>query len=356
MASTECGRTGRSPSCWPIAAALRAVALVAIYPGIWFSDSNDYVTAAATGRLSTTRVDGYAFLVAPFHALGSAGALIVLQHVLGLMTVVVLYALLVRRGVPRWIALLGVVPAALDAYLIVVEHAIMSEAVYHAALFAALACLLWRDRLGLVAAAGGGLLLGYAGIVRSVAIPLVGVVLVYLLVRRVGWRPLTVFAIGWLLVVPAATRPPSTSSTATFGFTHSGGRFLYAQGRAVRGLRASSARCRRRARAVPGSCSAPLSTNCLPVGQALADPRAPGLRGPTPARLRQAGDPPPAGGRTRGRSRRRLALLRAGAPDRRQRLPADAVAVPGRPARLGRIPATAGRSAAAIRCCAPTTI
>jgi hypothetical protein len=219
---------------WPlavllaVAAALRVTALVAISPGIWFSDSNSYITAAATGRLSTTRVDGYAFLVAPFHALGSATALIVLQHAIGLAIVVVLYALLVRRGVPRWIALLGVVPAALDAYLIVVEHAIMSETTYHAALFGALACLLWQDRLGLVAAVLGGLLLGYAGIVRSVGIPLAAVVLVYLLVRRVGWKPLLAFAIGWLLVAGGYVTA-FHAQHGTFGFTESGGRFLYAK-------------------------------------------------------------------------------------------------------------------------------
>jgi hypothetical protein len=219
---------------WPlavlllIAAALRVTALVAIYPGTWFSDSNSYIISAVTGRLSTTRVDGYAFLVAPFHALGSAGALIVLQHALGLAIVVVLYALLVRRGVSRWLALLGVVPAALDAYLIVVEHAIMSETTYHVALFGALACLLWQDRLGLVAAASGGLLLGYAGIVRSVGIPLAAVVLVYLLVRRVGWKPLLAFAIGWLLVAGGYVTA-FHAQHGTYGFTESGGRFLYAK-------------------------------------------------------------------------------------------------------------------------------
>jgi hypothetical protein len=227
-------RVARLRPHWPLAvllllaAALRATALVAIYPGIWFSDSNVYISSAATGRLSPTRVDGYAFLVAPFHALGSAGALIVLQHALGLAIVVALYALLVHRGVPRLVALLAVVPAALDAYLIVVEHAVMSETAYHAALFAAVVCLLWQDRLGLVTAALGGLLLGCAGILRSVGIPLAAVVLVYLLVRRVGLRPLLAFAIGWLLVAGGYVTA-FHAQHGTFGFTQSGGRFLYAK-------------------------------------------------------------------------------------------------------------------------------
>jgi hypothetical protein len=94
---------------WPLAAllvaglVLRALAMVAIAPGIWFSDSNGYVSAAATGSLQTSRVDGYALVVAPFWRLGSAAALIGVQHLIGLAIVAALYALLVRRGGSRWV-------------------------------------------------------------------------------------------------------------------------------------------------------------------------------------------------------------------------------------------------------------
>jgi len=106
-------------------AALRVVALVALTPGIWFSDSNGYIRDAATGVLNPTRVDGYALFVAPFWHAGSAVALIVAQHLIGLGIVVVLYALLVHRGVEPWLAALGAAPAAVDAYLDVLEHAVM---------------------------------------------------------------------------------------------------------------------------------------------------------------------------------------------------------------------------------------
>lgn len=209
-----------------VAAALRVVAVVAVYPGIWFSDSNGYLHGAATGQLSATRVAGYSLFVAPFYQLGSAGALIIAQHILGLAIVVVLYALLLRRGVPRWLACLAVVPAALDAYLIYLEHTIMSETVFHAALVAAIAVLLSRERLSMGAAVAGGLLLGYAGVVRSVAIPLVAVFVVYLLVRRVGWRPLLVFCVGWALVV-GGYATLFDIQRGKFGITEFDGRFLY---------------------------------------------------------------------------------------------------------------------------------
>jgi hypothetical protein len=210
------------------AAALRALALVAIYPGIWFSDSNDYVREAATGTLSVVRPGGYALFVAPFWRLGSAGALIVVQHLLGLAIVVAVYALLVRRGVRPWLACLAVVPAALDAYLLDIEHMIMSETVFHAALVGVLLLLLWRERPGPVAAAGAGLALGYAAVVRSVAMPFVAVIAIYLVARRAGWRPVALFVAGWA-VVAGGYAALYASQHGHLGFSDYDGRFLYGQ-------------------------------------------------------------------------------------------------------------------------------
>lgn len=209
-----------------VAAALRVLALVAVYPGIWFSDGNNFVETAATGRLSPMRVTGYSLYVAPFWRGGSAAALIVSQHVLGLAMVVLLYALLVRRGVKRLLALLAVVPLALDAYLIQIEHTIMSETIFHAALVGALVVLLWKDRPGLTGTAVAGVLLGYAGAVRSVAVPLVVVFLLYLLVRRVGWRRVAAFAVGWSLVVGGYATVYKVQH-GVFGMTQYGAHFLY---------------------------------------------------------------------------------------------------------------------------------
>jgi hypothetical protein len=208
--------------------ALRILALIAVYPGIWFTDSNGFIITAATGTLSTIRVSGYALFVAPFLHAGSAGALIIAQHLIGLAIVVLLYALLRRRGVSRLVAVLAVVPAALDAYLIQVEHTIMSETIFHAALVSAFAALLWKDRPGLAAAAASGLLLGYAGVVRSVAFPLIAVFLLYVLMRRLGWRHLVALAVGWVLVTGGYAAIYDMQH-GKLGFTDSGGRFLYGE-------------------------------------------------------------------------------------------------------------------------------
>lgn len=219
---------------WALAAllaaglALRAVALVAIYPGTFFSDSNDYVSAAATGTLSLIRVSGYALFVWPFYEARSAAALIVVQHLIALGAATLLYAVLVRRGVPRWLAVLGVAPAVLDAYLISVEHTIMSDTVFHACVVAAIALLLWgeRPRWGVLAVAG--LLLGYAGVVRSVGAPFFAVFLVYLLVRRLGWRSLLAFALPWVAVT-AGYAALFDAQHGHFAMNEYGARYLYAR-------------------------------------------------------------------------------------------------------------------------------
>jgi hypothetical protein len=211
-----------------IAAGLRVVALVAIYPGIWFSDTNSYIVMAETGVPSMVRVGGYALVVAPFLQVGSAGALIVAQHLLGLAIAVLLYALLLRRGVSKTLSIVAVLPAALDPYLIDIEHMIMSETVFHAALVGAFAALFWSERLATREAALAGLLLGYASVVRSVAVPFVVLFGIYLLVRKVGVRRIVAFGAAWALVVGAYATVYKVHH-GDFALTSWSSRFLYAK-------------------------------------------------------------------------------------------------------------------------------
>jgi hypothetical protein len=207
---------------------IRAVALVAIYPGIWFTDSNGYVGVAATGTLMLQRVSAYSLLVWPFYRAGSAGALIVTQHLLALGMVALVYALLVRRGVPRWLAVLGVAPLALDAYQMAIEHAIMSDTLFHACVVGAIVLLLWPERPGLPALAAAGLLLGFAGLVRSVGAPFLAVFVVYVLVRRLGWRSLVTFVVPWVLIT-AAYATIFHAQHGHFALNQWSSRFLYAR-------------------------------------------------------------------------------------------------------------------------------
>ena len=69
-----------------------------------------------------------------------------LQHLLGLAMAVVLYALMLRRGVTRWLAALAVAPILLDAYQLNAEQTIMPDVLFEALLVAGIVLLLWRPQ------------------------------------------------------------------------------------------------------------------------------------------------------------------------------------------------------------------
>ena len=211
-----------------VAGVLRVLALVAIYPGIWFPDSNEYVRTATTGVLSILRVTGYSLAVAPFVRVGGFGPLIVLQHLFGLVIVAVLYALLLHLGASRLVAFLAVVPAALDAYLIALEHMVLSETVFHLSVVGGLALLLWKEVVTSPRALAAGVLLGYAVTVRTVALPFIVIVVAYLLLRRVGLYPLAALCLGWAVLVGGYLTLFKIQH-GDFAFSQYDGHFLYSQ-------------------------------------------------------------------------------------------------------------------------------
>ena len=218
----------------------------------------------------------------------------------------------------------------------------MAETVFHAALVAAFVLLLWRCRPGPAAAVAAGLALGYAGVVRSVGMPLVALFAAYLVIRRVGWRSVAAFLAGWVVVVGAYA--------VLFDVQHGQLRvhplwraLPLRAGRAVRRLRLDHG-ARERAPPLPRP-RAPAAPQQLHVGTARAGPRHAGERGRPDPRLRPAGDPAPA---ARLRAARRLQphpLPRARPPHRSRRLRPRGLAVPARSRPRGPIPATAARSA-----------
>jgi hypothetical protein len=83
-----------------------------------------------------------------------------LQHVLGLGMAVAIYALLLRRGVYRWLAALAAAPVLLDAYQLQMEATIMPDVLFEALLVAGFVVLLWRSQPKLWQIILAGLLLG----------------------------------------------------------------------------------------------------------------------------------------------------------------------------------------------------
>ncbi|MBO0808935.1 MAG: hypothetical protein J2P32_11620, partial [Actinobacteria bacterium] len=173
---------------WPFAAvlagaaALRAVVMLGYPPAMWFPDSYSYVAAALEHALSTTRPGGYPAFLALLAPLHSFAVVTAVQHLLGLAIGAACYALLRRRGLPGWAAVLAAVPVLYDAYQVQVEQQVMADVLFMALLTAAVVALLWRGRVGVPAAAAAGALTGLAVLVRSAGLPLLVVAAAWLLV------------------------------------------------------------------------------------------------------------------------------------------------------------------------------
>jgi hypothetical protein len=169
---------------------LRAVAMLGYRPVIWFTgDSYFYLTYAQHLNPSPSKTLGYPFLLRFLEPAHSLMLVVALQHLMGLATALLIYLLLDRAGVRRWIAALATVPVLYDAYEIELEHMLMSEALFTFLLTAVVAMVLWRDgRRSIWVMAAAGLLLGWAILTRSAGVGAVPVVLACLALRRAGWR------------------------------------------------------------------------------------------------------------------------------------------------------------------------
>jgi hypothetical protein len=213
-----------------VAAAARAVVTAAYATALWFPDSGTYVSSAAYVRLAADRPWAYsAFLRFVLHFV-SFRYVAVVQHLLGLVAVVLVYGLLQRRGVSRWAALLAVLPLALDAYVLDIEQFLLAEGLFLVLLAAVVVALLARERPGALVLGGVGLLAGVLSLTRTTGLAVAGVLLLYLLVRlllrTLRWTAVAAFVLGL-----AATLLPYAawfdSQHGTFALTDFTGHFLY---------------------------------------------------------------------------------------------------------------------------------
>jgi len=217
---------------WQFGVVLAAAIVVRItvilgYPPIlWFNDSYNYVYDAVTHIPDTIRPNGYPFFIDLLLPLHSAYPLAVLQAAMGVGMGVVIYALLRHRGLPWWGAVLPALPVLFDSYELHLEHMVTADTLFIFLGTVAVVLLCWSDRPSVPVMAVAGLLIGYATVVRSVGQPLLVVVLLAMLVRRVGWRRLaTLFVAG---IVPIAAYMFWFHGTyGTYALTDSSGTFLY---------------------------------------------------------------------------------------------------------------------------------
>jgi hypothetical protein len=210
------------------AIAVRVVVILGYPPVLWFNDSYNYVDDAVTHIPDAVRPNGYPFLLDLLLPLHSAYPIGLLQAAMGVGIGVASYALLRHRGLPWWGATLPALPVLFDSYALRLEHTITADTLFIFLVTLAVVMLCWSDRPSVPVMAVAGLLIGYATVVRSVGEPLLAVVFVAMLVRRVGWyRLISLVVTG---IVPIGAYMLWFHGTyGQYALTESSGTFLYSR-------------------------------------------------------------------------------------------------------------------------------
>jgi hypothetical protein len=163
---------------------LRVLSRLAYQPALIYVDTLKYLYGVYPGSDPAGYQAMLNFLT-PFRGLAGVA---VLQSLVGLAMAGVLYAVLVRRGVVRWLAAVAAAPVLLDAYQLHMEQMIMPDIFFEAAIVAALALLLWRPAVSAPFAAWAGLILGTSATLKTVGEVLILPAAVYLLAAGGAWR------------------------------------------------------------------------------------------------------------------------------------------------------------------------
>ena len=207
---------------------VRVIVILGYPPILWFNDSYNYVYDAVSNIPDQVRPNGYPFLIKLLLPLRSAYPLTLLQAAMGVATGVIIYALLRHRGLPWWGATLPSLPVMFDSYELHLEHMVTADTLFIFLGTVAVVILCWSDRPSVLVMAVAGLLIGYATLVRSVGQPLLAVVLVAMLLRRVGWRRLVTLLVAGALPI-AAYMAWFHVSYGKYALTESSGTFLYSR-------------------------------------------------------------------------------------------------------------------------------
>lgn len=160
----------------------------------------------------------------PFH---SFAVVVLTQHLMGLATAVLIYALLRRRfGLPAWGATLAAAPVLFDAYQIQLEQMIMSDTMFMLLVVGVVTLVLWHRKLSWKLGALIGFLLALTWLTRSIGLPILALVVLYLLVKRTNWRAIVALVTACAIPVLSYMGWFYTNS-GQFAMTNSDGLILY---------------------------------------------------------------------------------------------------------------------------------
>ena len=240
----------------PLALALVLVAAIGLRAWLWFayqpammnlSDSVGYIYQLDIGVFNfPIHPAGYATFLLGLHELSSRVELtILLQHILGIATGLLLYATVRRFGAPVWVGVIAAAAVLLSLDQIFLEHAVLSEALFTFVLTLSLyACARAhsnRDAHGprgwmeprhqwLIAA---GILLGIAACIRGIGAPLAAVIVIWTFFAFRGPLRLrlgNVAAFGWAVaVILFAYASLNYAASDKFALGETGGWALYSR-------------------------------------------------------------------------------------------------------------------------------
>ena len=160
----------------------RILTMTAYWPALFYIDSLGYLTNRFTLNPTAPDPIGYPIILRGLLDLHELSLVVGVQHLLGLAMAVCVYALLLRKGAPRWLGALAAAPVLLDAYEWQIEQNILSDSVFLAMITIALTLLAWHRRPSWKRIVAVGLVLGCACVVRSVGEIVILPVVVYLLI------------------------------------------------------------------------------------------------------------------------------------------------------------------------------
>jgi hypothetical protein len=210
------------------AALLRLIVMLGYPPAMFFNDSYNYMTDAVTKAPDVVRSDGYPLFLSvllPFHSLNVVTGL---QALMGLAMGAGIYAVLRHRGLPWWGATIPALPVLFDVFEVQLEHMIAADVLFYALVTLVLVLLCWWDRPPLWIAVLAGLATGYATTVRTVGEPLLVIVVVAMLLRRMGWRRVVATAVAGVVPI-LGYMVWFHSSTGKYALDESTGTFLYSR-------------------------------------------------------------------------------------------------------------------------------
>jgi hypothetical protein len=176
---------------------LRIITQLAYAPAIFYIDSVKYLYNAWIGADPV----GYKVPLKVLLSFGDLGTVAAFQHLCGLAIAVLIYVLLQRRGVNRWLAALAMAPILLDGYQLQAEQAIMPDVIFELLIVLAFVVLLWKPTASWRTVIATGLIIGISVTIREVGLFLIVPGLIYLILTRGGWPREELVGKGLAMVV-----------------------------------------------------------------------------------------------------------------------------------------------------------